>query len=371
LTEAWEKGLHPYKPVLKDGKLYGRGGADDGYSTYACIGAMKAILEQGAAHAAVRIIIEAREESGSQDLEAYVNHLKSRIGVPSLIVCLDSGCGNYEQFWLTTSLRGAVMGALNVKVLKEAVHSGHASGIVPSSFRVIRKLLERIEDVDTGKVIVPVVMKEIPEFRIQEQRETAAILGDHFLDEYPFFGNTQPMSTDPVELMLNRNWRATLSYTGIDGVPSVSAGGNVLRTDTTLKLSMRVPPHVSANEVAAQLKSILEKEPPFKAHVEFNVSGAMSGWASPKLADWLEQEISSGSTAVFGKKHACLGEGGSIPFMGMLGELFPKAQFVITGILGPASNAHGPNEFLHVDMVKKVTAVVAGILVKHAQLTEN
>jgi len=368
LTEAWDEGLHPYKPVMKDGKLYGRGGADDGYSTYACIGAIKAILAQGAPHAAIRVIIEAREESGSQDLESYVKHLKDRIGIPSLIVCLDSGCGNYEQFWLTTSLRGCVMGALNVKVLKEAVHSGHASGIVPSSFRIIRKLLNRIEDVETGQVTVPAVMKPIPEFRVQEQRETASILGEEFLAEYPFYGKTKPMNTDPVELMLNRNWRATVSYTGIDGVPSVSAGGNVLRTDTTLKISMRVPPHVPANEAAASLKEVLEKEPPFDAHVEFQVGAAMSGWASPQLASWLEDEISAGSTAVFGKKHACLGEGGSIPFMGMLGDLFPKAQFVITGILGPASNAHGPNEFLHVDMVKKVTTVVSGILVKHAQL---
>jgi len=361
----WKEGLHPYKPVIRDGKLYGRGGADDGYSSFSCILALKAIQAQGVAHPRCVIVIEAREESGSQDLPTYMDHLKERIGTPSLIVCLDSGCGTYDQFWMTSSLRGCIVGTLNVKILKESAHSGAASGVVPSSFRIIRKLLERIEDVDTGKVLVPSLNKPIPEARIQQAKESAAILGaSHFLNDFQFVEGSKAMHTDCSELILNRAWRATVSYTGVDGIPSIANAGNVLRTDTSLKLSIRVPPHVDATVAAQEVKEILEKDAPYGAHVSFSGIVAMPGWESPLLSEWLEKAVAETGMAVFGKKHAYMGEGGSIPFMGMLAQKFPKAQFVITGILGPGSNAHGPNEFLHIEMTKNVTATVAALLVE-------
>jgi len=332
---------------------------------------VKAIIAQGLDHPRVVVIIEAREESGSQDLAAYVDHLKDAIGVPSLIVCLDSGCGNYEQFWLTTSLRGCVMGKLHVSILKDAVHSGQASGIVPSSFRIMRKLLDRVDDVDTGKVKLPALEKEIPAFRVEEQRDAAIILGRTIVNEFPWVEGAGPIhSSTPdhlLELLLNRTWRSTISYTGIGGFPSVETGGNVLRTDSTLKLSVRIPPHVSAEQVNNELKEVLEKQPPYGAHVKYTGLACMSGWASPPLAPWLNQAITDAGHGVFGKKQAYLGEGGTIPFMGMLGDKFPQAQFVITGVLGPGSNAHGPNEFLDIEMTKKVTTVVASILVEHAK----
>jgi len=364
LTSSWAEGLHPYKPVIRDGKLYGRGGADDGYATFSAVTIIKALQAQGVSHPRCVVIIEAREESGSQDLPAYVDHLKDRIGVPELIVCLDSGCGNYEQFWMTSSLRGCIMGSLNVQILKDGVHSGHASGIVPSSFRIIRQLLNRIEDAETGAVLVPELNKEIPDYRIQQQKEAAQILGEEIHREMPFVPGARPAHNDVLELLLNRSWRATVSYTGADGFPTVAAGGNVLRTSSTLKLSVRTPPHVNAPEAAQALKKVLEKDPPYGASVTFNVLACMSGWASPKLAPWLEETITEAGVSVFGKKEAYLGEGGSIPFMGMLGEKFPQAQFVITGVLGPQSSAHGPNEFLHIEMAKNVTAVVAYVLSK-------
>jgi len=367
LTEAWEQGLGPYTPVIRDGKLYGRGGADDGYSTFSSVLVLEALLKQNVSRPRAVVIIEAREESGSQDLAAYVDHLKDRIGTPSLVVCLDSGCANYEQFWMTSSLRGCIMGTLTVKVLKEGVHSGHGSGIVPSSFRIIRKLLNRIEDPDTGKVLVPELNKEIPEFRIVQQKEAAEIVGDHLIKEFPLTDGTQPVSNDLVELLLNRNWRPTVSYVGIDGVPPTATGGNVLRTHTSLKISIRVPPHVDAEQAHAAVKKILEENPPYGAHVTYTPHAAMSGWQSPALSPWLEQTIADAGHAVFGKKHAYLGEGGTIPFMGLLGLKFPKAQFVITGVLGPQSNAHGPNEFLHIQMAKNVTSVVTVILAEHAK----
>jgi len=371
LTEAWEQGLGPYTPVIKDGKLYGRGGADDGYSTFSSILILEALQKQQLARPRAVVIIEAREESGSQDLAAYVDHLKERIGTPSLVVCLDSGCGNYDQFWMTSSLRGCVTGSLEVKILNEAVHSGHGSGIVPSTFRIIRQLLNRLEDADTGKVLVPELSKEIPEVRIQQQRDAAHILGDHLVKEFPFVEGAKPMHTDLVELLLNRNWRPTISYVGVDGIPPVASGGNVLRTQTALKLSIRTPPHVEAVAANEAVKKVLEANPPYGAKVTYTPIASMSGWQSPVLAPWLEQTIEQAGTAVFGKRHAYLGEGGTIPFMGLLGEKFPQAQFVITGVLGPASNAHGPNEFLHIQMAKNVTATVAFVLAEHAKIKKS
>lgn len=365
LTEAWDKDLHPYKPVRKDGKLYGRGSADDGYSTFAAIGSILALQAQGIPHGRIVIIIEAAEESGSPDLPFYVEHLESRIGSPTLIVCLDSGCATYDQLWLTTSLRGMAVGNLKVDVLKEGCHSGQASGVVPSSFRVIRQLLNRVEDAETGKILVPEFNVQIPENRLKEVKLMTDALGSHVFDDYAFVDGVKPMADNAYEAVLNRTWRPTVSYTGIDGVPSMASAGNVLRTYTSIKLSMRVPPSGDAKNAGQALKKVLEANPPYNAKVSFEIEKAADGWDSPKLSEWLEKSINVASEAYFKKVANYHGEGGSIPFMGMLGQKFPKAQFVITGVLGPGSNAHGPNEFLMIDTVKKVSCCVANIVADH------
>jgi len=367
LDGKWAEGLGPYKPVIKDGKLYGRGGADDGYATFAAISTIQILKEQHIPHDRYVVIIEASEESGSPDLPTYIDHLKDRIGVPALIVCLDSGCGNYDQFWMTSSLRGMVSGTLRVDIVKDGVHSGHSTGIVPSSFRIARKLLTRIENENDGTVIED-FQTTIPPYRVEQAKYQAQVLGKEIYEEFPFADGATPISHDLPELLLNRAWRATLAIIGADGFPpTLEASGNVLRPYTSLKLSLRLPPTVSATEAGKKLKAILEKDPPYGAKVSFHLDKAGSGWESPALSDWLELAIGEASTKVFSKPHVYAGEGGSIPFMGMLGEKFPKAQFVITGLLGPGSNAHGPNEFLHIDFGKKLTAVVAYILAAQAK----
>eukprot|EP01118_Nematostelium_gracile_P005018 TRINITY_DN159_c0_g1_i1.p1 TRINITY_DN159_c0_g1~~TRINITY_DN159_c0_g1_i1.p1 ORF type:complete len:476 (-),score=170.23 TRINITY_DN159_c0_g1_i1:64-1491(-) len=365
LTEAWKEGLGPWTPVIKDGKLYGRGGADDGYSSFAAIASILALEKQGIPHGRIVIMIEACEESGSPDLASYVDHLQTRIGTPSLIVCLDSGCGNYDQFWLTTSLRGMVVGLLKVSVLNEGSHSGHASGIVPSSFRIARHLLSRLEDESTGKILPQDFYAEIPQDRQQQIKLCAEALGNEIWEEFAWAGKTSPISKDNVELLTNRTWRPQLAMTGIDGVPSCIDGGNVLRTSTTLKLSLRLPPTVEPIAAGKALKALLEKDAPYGAQVECDVEKNSCGWNSPPLAPWLEKSVNAASQNYFKKPANFMGEGGSIPFMGMLGEKFPQAQFVITGVLGPESNAHGPNEFLHIQAGKNVTCCVAEIVADH------
>jgi len=294
-----------------------------------------------------------------------VDHLEKRIGTPTLIICLDSGCCSYDQLWLTTSLRGIVVGSLRVDILKEGSHSGAASGIVPSSFRIIRQLLSRVEDPITGKILIPEFYCEIPENRKHETKLMADALGKLIFTDYVFVEGAQPISDDPYEAILAKNWSPTLCVTGQDGIPSLTTGGNVLRTHTTLKLSLRVPPRGNTKVAGEALKKVLEKDAPYGAKVTFNFEDFADGWDSPKLANWLEASVNKASNDYFKKPANFTGEGGSIPFMGMLGEKFPKAQFVITGVLGPESNAHGPNEFLLIDMAKKVTCCVASIVSDH------
>jgi acetylornithine deacetylase/succinyl-diaminopimelate desuccinylase-like protein len=356
----------PWEPVIKDGRLYGRGGADDGYAMFAALSAVLALREQGADHARIVIIIEASEESGSPDLPAYIEHYSCRIGTPDLVVCLDSGCGNYEQLWLTTSLRGMVIGALTVKVLSEGVHSGAASGIVPSSFRIARQLLSRVENAETGEILVDALKVQIPEERVAQAKEAAAILGDTVITELPFAGGTEAMAAGNADAVLQKTWKAQLAITAIDGYPSPENGGNVLLPYTTLKLSIRVPPTGDAEAARQAVKAVLEKDPPYNAEVSFAAPRGENGWNAPSLAPWLAAALDKASQGAFGKPVAFQGEGGSIPFMGMLGRRYPQTQFVITGVLGPHSNAHGPNEFLDIGYGKKISAAIASVLADHA-----
>jgi acetylornithine deacetylase/succinyl-diaminopimelate desuccinylase-like protein len=312
------------------------------------------------------IVIEACEESGSYDLPFYIDHLSDRIGTPSLVVCLDSGCGNYDQLWLTTSLRGIAMGNLNVRVLTEGVHSGDASGIVPSSFRISRSLLSRVEDEKTGEIKLDELFVQVPPGRIAEAKQAADILGDAVYSKLPFAGSTKPTNDDLAELVLNRTWRPALAVTGMDGYPMPENAGNVLLPYTTTKLSFRLPPTCDAGKATGLIKKTLEADAPYGAEIEFDAEEGQSGWNAPELAPWLAESLKRASKAHFGKPVAFMGEGGSIPFMAMLGKRYPKTQFVVTGVLGPHSNAHGPNEFLHIATGKRVSACIADILADHA-----
>ncbi|MGH8308057.1 MAG: M20/M25/M40 family metallo-hydrolase, partial [Gammaproteobacteria bacterium] len=358
-------GLDPWTPVRRGDKLYGRGGADDGYAVFSSLTAIRALQEQQVPHTRCVIVIECCEESGSLDLPFYISQLGARIGKVSLVVCLDAECGNYDQLWCTTSLRGNLTGMLAVDVLTEGVHSGAASPIVPSSFRVLRALLDRVENSTTGASKVKSLKPVIPAQRRTQIRKAAQVLGKSVYGKFPFVKGMRPVSTDPVKLLTENTWGATLSIIGAEGMPAIENAGNVLRPHTAVKLSFRLPPTADARKVAAEVKRLLEKDPPYGARVKFTLDPAMGGWNAPPVAAWLEQSMKSASKAFFGKDAMYMGTGGSIPFMGMLGKKFPKAQFLVTGLLGPHANAHGPNEFLHIPTAKKLTACVAQVLADH------
>jgi acetylornithine deacetylase/succinyl-diaminopimelate desuccinylase-like protein len=362
---GWREGLGPWTPVREGDRLYGRGAADDGYAIFACLSSIGALQAAKIPHAHCVVLIEACEESGSFDLPPYIDHLASGIGQPSLVIALDSGCGNYEQLWCTTSLRGLVGGTLRVDVLTEGMHSGDAGGVVPDSFRIVRQLLSRIEDEETGAIRGEEFYAAIPEERARQAAETASVLGEDIYRKFPFVSRMRPMTEHLTELVLNRTWRPALAVIGADGLPPAENAGNVLRPSTTVKLSLRLPPTCDPKKALPKLKSTLEADPPHGASVKFETNWGAQGWDAPPLAPWLQRSLESASKAYFGKPPAFMGEGGTIPFMSMLGERFPEAQFLITGVLGPHANAHGPNEFLHIPTAKRLTACVASVIADH------
>jgi acetylornithine deacetylase/succinyl-diaminopimelate desuccinylase-like protein len=369
---GWRQGLGPWKPVIEEGRLYGRGAADDGYSVFAALSAILALDVQQIARPRCVGLIETCEESGSYDLPAYLDALAPRMGSVGLVVALDSGAGNYEQLWVTTSLRGLVNGTLSVDVLTEGVHSGDAGGVVPSSFRIARQLLDRLDDSRTGVIKPGEFACEIPNDRFDQARQAAQILGDSLWRRFPWasccddLGSArlfaQPVTKDPVELILNRTWRAALAVTGAEGLPALQAAGNVQRPRTALKLSLRLPPLVNGEKAAKAMKEMLEKDPPYNARIAFEYDSAATGWNAPPVAPWLEQALNTASHSLFSRPAAYMGEGGTIPFMSMLGDKFPQAQILVTGVLGPKSNAHGPNEFLDIAYAKKITAATAMVI---------
>ena len=367
---GWRKDLGPWTPKYEDGKLYGRGSADDGYAAYAAIAAIQALKSQGVGHPRIVGLIETCEESGSYDLMPYIDVLRPRLGEVGLVVCLDSGAGNYDQLWLTNSLRGMVSGVLKVEILTEGVHSGDASGLVPSSFRIMRQVLDRLEDSATGRLLPASFHCEVPSERLAQAQATADILGDEIYKRFPWAhydcgGSTQfalPTTTDPLQALLNRTWNPTLSVTGVEGMPELSNAGNVLRPYTAFKLSLRLPPLVEAAPAVAKLKALLEDNAPYQARVTFEKAAGATGWNAPTTAPWLESALDSASKAYFGASCGYIGQGGTIPLMNMLSLGFPKAQMMVCGVLGPKSNAHGPDEFLHVPYAKKLTAAVAQVI---------
>jgi len=361
---GWDDDKGPWKPVIQNGKLYGRGGADDGYSLFAAMTAIATLQENNIPHGRCIILIEASEESGSIDLIYYLEQLKSRIGVPSFVICLDSTAGNYEQLWGTTSLRGVVMGDLTINVLNKGLHSGVGSGVVPSVFAILRELLSRIEDSKTGKIILDSLNVKIPSDRIEQAKSTAKNSGNTFLEFYDFFDKTTPVDNDLAELILNRTWRPALSVTGMDGIPKIENAGNVTLPKLSVTLSLRVPPIINTKMAQNTLKKVLEESPPFNTTITYTPKGMSAGWNATSMSDWLLKTNDEASQLFFNKPANYIGEGGSIPFMEMFGEMFPNAQFMITGVLGPRSNAHGSNEFLHIDYVKKLTGCVAYLLAR-------
>jgi len=359
---GWSEGKGPWIPVREDPWLYGRGSVDDGYGGYLGLLSVLALQQHGHAHPTCRFIIETCEESGSFDLPAYLAELKDRLGTPDLIIVLDSGAGDYERLWVTTSLRGLVGGTLSVKVSREGVHSGMAGGIIPSSFRIARNLISRLEDEDSGRILLPELSVDISDELRLEAQGIADVLGEAVWTDLPVLDGLEPQTPGLCEVVLSGNWRPSLSVTGVDGMPSIANAGNVLRTNTDLKLSMRIPPGVESADAQAAMENALLANPPHSADVTFEADAAANGFSAPAMAESMHAALDEASLATFGNPMQVFFEGGTIPFLAMMQESYPDAAFLVTGSLGPGGNAHGPDEKLHIPATKAVTTCVVAAL---------
>uniref|UniRef100_A0A7S1IK55 Peptidase M20 dimerisation domain-containing protein n=1 Tax=Eutreptiella gymnastica TaxID=73025 RepID=A0A7S1IK55_9EUGL len=363
----WAEGLDPYTPVIRDGRLYGRAGADDGYAVCAAITCLQALKKAKVPYGKITIVIEADEESGSANLPFWIDKVKPELGSPDIVVCLDSGALNYDQMWLTNSLRGAVNGELHVEILNEGLHSGIFGNIVPCSFRILRQLISRLECEKTGDVLVPECHAEIPATAVKQFQALDEISDDLYTQDVPLKEGVRALPGKSSELGLANAWKPCLCVTGSGGMPCLATAGNVLRKGTSVMLSMRLPPPVDAATAMAAIQRAVESDPPYGAKVTFKGGLCAGGWSAPEMVPWLAEAVDTASQSFFGRPAGNQGLGGTIPFMGMLGKMFPKAQFVITGVLGPKSNAHGPNEFMDIAFTKKITCCVASIVAAHCR----
>jgi len=283
------------------------------------------------------------------------------VGSPDIMIILDSGTLGWDQMWITNSLRGVVNIVCKIEMLTEGVHSGNASGIVPSTFRIARLLLDRVDCLENGEVNEKFQVNVPPE-RYEQAFDVAGVIKDGFFKMFPFLPGTHPTTPDPFRAYMNRIWKPQLSITGADGLPPAQSAGNVLRASTTIKLSLRLPPTLDCKKAVKDLEEILTKDPPYGAKITIVDSVAGAGWNAPPTHPWLDHLLEHAGHNFYGKKPLYMGEGGSIPFLNFLGNQFPKAQFVTTGVLGPQSNAHGPNEMLHLDFTKKLICCMTQVV---------
>jgi acetylornithine deacetylase/succinyl-diaminopimelate desuccinylase-like protein len=364
--DGWSEGRGPWSPVIEGDRLYARGVADDGYALPSALLAIESVVAAGGRHGRCLVLAEGSEESGSPHLPAVLDRLSDRIGVPGVVVALDSSSPTYDRLWITTSLRGMIAGTLTVRVLDHGVHSGMAGAVVPSSFRVLRLLLDRIEDAATGDLLLPELRVEPPARAIAAAR--ALMEAGPESVPFPVVDGLVVQGADPAERALRTAWLGSLAVVGAAGLPPVEDAGMVLRPFTALRLAIRLPPTCDAAAAAAAVRRAFSTDPPYGAAVEWQETPAVDGWAAPPLAPWLAAALDDASLACFGKPSGQIGEGGTIPFMGWLARRFPDAQILATGVLGPGSNAHGPDESLHIPTAERVTAAMALVLDAHARV---
>jgi len=364
---GWSEGRGPWTPTLEGDRLYGRGVADDGYALPSALVALEAVRAAGGRHARCVVLAEGSEESGSPHLQQVLDALADRIGTPDLVLALDSSAPTDERLWVTTSLRGALMGELTVRVLDHGIHSGTAGAVVPSSFRIARLLLDRVEDAATGDLLLPELVTDPPPWAEAAARAADAALADAGADDegYPTVGHLSLQGATRLERSMRRSWLGAVAVVGADGLPPSVDAGAVLRPSTTLKLAIRLPPTADAGAAAAAVDRAFTTDVPYGAEVTWEPELAAGGWAAPAFAPWLSAALDRASEATFGNPAGTVGEGGSIPFLGWLAERFPVAQLLALGALVPGSNHHGPDESLHLPTAERVVGGVAALLAAH------
>jgi acetylornithine deacetylase/succinyl-diaminopimelate desuccinylase-like protein len=347
--------------------LYGRGCADDGYAPFLAGAVIEELRRSGVAHPRVILLLETSEESSSADLPAYLDRYRELLGEPALVVCLDAFVPDHQRLWVTVSMRGILVGDLQVSLLEEGAHSGIAGGVAASSFRVLRELLDRVEDARSGAVLLPEFNTEVPqeyqEVLARQAEVTAAPAG-----QLRLLPGVIPVHEGTLAQLTAQCWEPSVGYVGVDGAPPVREAGSVLRPSTTLRLSVRLPPGADPKAAAAALSRTLTSAPPYAAQVEFRLVAAESGWASRPPAA-VQALLDTASRQGFGRNAGLCGGAATIPFLGMFSARYPDAVIVPAGVLGPGSNPHGPDERLDLTAARNLSVALASMFAGLGQRT--
>jgi len=367
LTDGWREGLHPFKHVEENGLLYGRGSVDDGYNWFTVLALVKALQQLGIPHDRFILFYECDEESSSKDIPYYLNKFKDTIQVPDVMFCLDATSISRDIFSVSTTLRGCLNFDLKVRVLEKSMHSGVGSGIVPSSFRIARQLLDRIECPKSGKIIDDLQV-EIPGDKLEQAVKAAKIQGTGVYDKFCFCKGVQPVSQDVQELYLNNIWRAQLEITGQSGIPLLQHSGNVLREETVLRCSLRLPPTLSGEEAFKTVHALLTQDVPYNAQVEVTSQGAGNGWSANQIPERVVEILDRHNQEIFGNPTLMYGCGGSIPFIKTIQDLLPSTLLFVSGVVLPDSNMHGPNEKIDLEYLTKFAKSLTCFLVDFSNL---
>ena len=362
---GWDDDKGPTKPVIQNGRLYGRGSADDGYASFSMLTAIKACQEHNCPLPRICLIFEGAEESTDEHLTYYFNKLLPIIGENVIaFIPLDSGCADYDRLWITNSLRGVCDYEINIQTLDNNISFGpEASGRIAENLFILRKAIDAVMDTSTGDVkIEEFYVKDIPEEIQEEMDKEIEIVGEQFFKEIPLYEGVKPLKTDIKEAMINNRWKPTCSILGIDNCPKIEDNGFGVKKSITVKMSMRLPPGIDSHAALEALKKVVKENIYFDAKVKFLSAEVADGWKLTNFSEKTKNVLNKASKEYFGNELVFKGMGGSIPFITYFQTKYPNADVICTGILGADCFEHGPNENLHLEACKKMILVLCYFL---------
>lgn len=341
----------PFEPTEKNGRLYGRGAADDKAGIITHLAAVQVLAEICGPDfdLGLTVFIEGEEEAGSPTFRNFLEENQADLRADVIIVA-DSGNWTVDVPALTTTLRGLVSQVIEVATLDHALHSGMYGGAVPDAMLAMIKLLATLHD-DRGNVAIDGLISgkasELPYSDAQLSTDAGLL------------PKTQQIGDGSI---LDRIWsKPALTVIGIDG-QSVAMSSNTLLPSVKAKISLRIAPGEQPEHALKLLKAHLDANLPYGAQISYGEAELGKPFAQPG-GSWAQELAQHALAAAWGTESVNIGIGGSIPFIADLTEVFPQAQILVTGVEDPDSRAHSPNESVDLAMLQKAMVSEAIFLV--------
>ena len=366
---GWDKDKSPTNPVIVDGRLYGRGSADDGYASFSILTAIKTCQEFNCLMPRICCLFEGAEESTDADLKYYFDKLIPILGDNVVaFIPLDSGCPDYDRLWMANSLRGIVDIDVNIQTLDQESHYGpEASGIIAENLFLMRKIYDGLVDSTNGEFKLEefkIAEDKIPAIVMEQMQKEIEIVGDNFIKNIPLYEGVSPLKTDVKELMINNRWKPSCFILGIDNCPKTEDRGFGVSSGINVRMSIRIPPTVDKNKAIEALKKALSDNIYFGAQVKLGYLDYGEGVLLANMSNKVKNILNKASLEFFGNESVFTGVGGSIPFIGYFQSKYPNTDIICTGIVGSDSHEHGPNENLNIEACKKMVCVLCYFLSK-------